>query len=317
MATFNTQLQTIGFAYDWMTGTGYRKIDGFCFTARVDVNAKMYTVNVSCAVPTEESARILNDGLRQYAEQHKKTVKSAFYDGRHISLCYQNKDLVMNIAEGVREAVDVSMYYIQQLGARPICRKCHQVRDTDLYAVEKMVTALCPDCFLTEQQKMEGHTAAESIVTENVPLGLLGALLGGLGGAVLWVLFYLLGKIVIVAGALAAMASYFLYKVFAKRMSKKGVFLSLGIGLVVLLAGMYFAIGVDVFQEFQRAAYPISFSEAFDIVPEYISWNLGVVLFNNIFGLITYLAGAGICLAQFYTDNKTKNRAVRLTGTTL
>lgn len=313
MATFNTQLQAVGFSYDTLTATGYRKIDGFCFTVRIDVNAKMYTVNVSCAVPRAESAQELNAGLQQYAEQHKKSVRSAFYDGQHISICYQDRDLVMNVGNGVREAVDVCMYYIQRLGARPICRVCGQIRESDIYAMEKQVTALCPDCFLAAQRQLESKTAAESEVTENVPLGLVGALLGGLAGAVLWVLFSLLGKIVIVAGALAAMAAFFLYKKFAKRISKKGLFLSLGVGLVILLAGMYFAIGVDVFRDFQDAGYPLGFSEAFDIIPEYISWNVGVVLFNNIFGLVTYLVGSAVCMAQFFNDNKTKNRAIKLT----
>ena len=313
MAGYQTQLQSVGFSFDTLTVAGYRKIDGFCFTVKIDTNGKMYTVQVPCAVPREESVRELNDGLQQYAAEHRRTVKSAFYDGRMISICYQSKEIVLNVANGVKEAVDVCMYYIRLLGASPVCSVCGRTIPADIYAVEHQVMPLCADCFLQEQRKLTGKVRAEADITENIPMGFIGALLGGLAGAVLWVLFSMMGKIVIVAGALAAVAAYFAYQKLAKKMSKKGLILSLAIGLVMLLAGMYFAIGVDVFQGFKDAGYAVNFSEAFELIPDYIAWNVGAFLFNNIFGLVTYLAGAGICVAYFINNNKMKNRAIKLT----
>ena len=145
MAGYQTQLQSVGFSFDTLTVAGYRKIDGFCFTVKIDTNGKMYTVQVPCAVPREESVRELNDGLQQYAAEHRRTVKSAFYDGRMISICYQSKEIVLNVANGVKEAVDVCMYYIRLLGASPVCSVCGRTIPAHIYVLDNKVLHLCGD----------------------------------------------------------------------------------------------------------------------------------------------------------------------------
>ncbi len=312
MANYPMQFQSIGFGMDNLTGTAFRKIDGFCFTVKIDVNGNMYTVSVPCAVHSEEDAQNLNAAMRRYADEHQKTVKSAFYDGREIYICCRSKDLVMKVSEGTREAVELCMYYIRQYSAVPVCSACGRPAELNIFALENKVSVLCEECFSDAQRQIAGETAAKAAAHENIPLGVIGAVLGGLTGAVLWVLFSLMGKIVFVAGALSALAGYFAYKKLGKKISKKSLVLSLLVSFVFLLAGMYFAIGVDVFQSLKNSGIDISFSEAFRWIPDYISLNAGAVLFNNIFGFISFLAGAALCVVQFVNENKMKNRAVRL-----
>ena len=312
MATFMKQFQSIGFGLDQQTVTGYRKVDGFCFTVRIDVNRKMYTVSVPCAVHREEDARNMNAAFQQFAAERKKTVKSAFYDGRQISICYQSKELTINIIDGTKEAVDACMYYIRQYSAVPICPVCGRAIDTNIYAVENAVNAMCGDCFLNAQRKVSDSSSSEQRRVENVPLGIVGAILGGLAGAVLWVLFSLMGRIVIIAGALSALAGYLLYKKLAGKISKKGLILSLVIAFIFLLIGMYFAIGLDVMNGVREYGVHLSLAEAFRWIPEYVSENTGVVIFNNIFGIVSFLAGAGISAAHYQNENKMKNRTIQL-----
>ncbi len=312
MADYPTQFQSIGFSFDSLTATGYRNTDGFCFTVKVDVAGKNCTLDVPCAVHSPEEAHKLNEAVQNYVSEHKRTVKSGFYDGNRLMLCYLARGLVPDVSGDTKEAFDFCMYHLRLYRAVTVCSHCGQAKKTGIYALENHLSSLCAGCFYEEQWQIARKTEEYDAKTENMPLGMVGAMAGGLLGAVLWVLFSMLGKIVVMAGVLSAVSGYFAYKKLGRKISKKGLVLSLAVSFVFLLAGMYFALGADVFRIFRDAGYDISFGQAFQWIPDYVSDNLGTVFFNNIFGLIAYIGGAVICVLQFHTENKIKNRAVRL-----
>ena len=152
----------------------------------------------------------------------------------------------------------------------------------------------------------------ENQVVTNYPMGVLGAVLGGLGGAVLWIITSLLGKISMIAGLFAGIFGYLGFRKFGKKMTLSGLIISLIVSFVFLLAGMYFAIGVDLFNAVKE--YGFTFSEAFELIPVYLTDPdaTGEIIYNHIFGFLSYIAGAGICIAGYYNDKKVKNRMIKL-----
>ena len=54
MASYQTQLESMGFRYDTLTANGYNKINGFCFTVNINPGTKDYIISSACR-PADES----------------------------------------------------------------------------------------------------------------------------------------------------------------------------------------------------------------------------------------------------------------------
>ena len=328
MAGYNEQFRAVGYSYDELTVTGYGKINGFCFTVKIDAGNRLYTLRMPCRIYNEADKDKLNKELQLFVSQRKSWVRSAIYIKNVIVMVFQMTGMSADITKGVKEGTEACLYYARQYGAVSSCQSCGNVVETDIYAIEDEVSALCFNCFSGAHGKMAEKSYNEQNTAENVPLGIIGAILGGLTGAVIWILFSLMGKVVMIAGGLSCLAGYFGYKLLAKKMSKKGLAIALVTAFVMLIAGMYFSFAIRVYNAHNKSidewniSYAefydnetvpkISFSEAFGLVPEYFSDNIGVIIHDYAFGVFIYIAMAVVCVAQYLRENKLKNRAVRL-----
>ncbi len=312
MATIPEQLKEMGFGCDMNTFTGYRMIDGFGFTIKLDTVNRMYTLSVPCAVHSQGEAAQLDEAARMRLNDPQNSLKNAGYDGRTLTLVYFTKNMVLKVSDSLGGVLNICMELIRQFNAVPICSQCGRADSLSIYGLEHNVRCLCPHCFSEIQSNISKKNKAQNEIAENVPLGVLGAVMGGVAGAVVWLLFSLMGKIVFAAGMAAAVLSFYAYRWLARKVSRPGLVLSLVIGFVMMLIGMYFAIGMDVFFGLKDIGHQVSFGEALGLIPDYIRLNLGAVLFNNFFGVFTYFAGAVICILQYRNDRKIKGRAVML-----
>lgn len=324
MANYQTQLQSLGYRYDTGSATGYNKINGFSFVVSILPSSKTYIISTDCKPQNENGAIELNKYLQQFTADRKKTVNSAAFDGKTISISYR-MGMTANITNEVKEATDAIMYFVAQCNCVPICRGCGQAVNTDIYSVGGKVVSLCPNCFNQVQNGMMAETRAEAEKTTNVPMGILGAALGGLVGAVIWIIFYMLGYIVYIAGFAAGFLGLAGFKKFGKKLTTSGVVISIAISFIMLIAGMYLATAIDVYNAFKEY-YDITFADSFSIMsqlfdasselsllsPELHSEFCSSVAYNWIIGIITYIVAAVISVVQFFKDRKVKNQAVRL-----
>ena len=312
MASYQKQLESIGFGYDTLTAKGYHKINGVCFTVDFHPNTKDYIVSAACRPADETAAASMRQAIQQFAAERKKVIKNAAFDGKQIMIIWHTNDINPDIAKYVMDSVNFISYCIAQFRCVPCCSSCGKESYPDIYVIENNIAALCENCFYNTQSQLAGNMYRENQVVTNYPLGVLGADLGGLGGAVLWVITSLLGKISIVAGLFAGMFGYLGFKKFGKKVTLTGLIVSLAVSFVFLLAGMYFAIGVDLFNAVKE--YGFTFSEAFELIPVYLTDPdaTGEIIYNHIFGFLSYIAGAGICIAGYYNDKKVKNRMIKL-----
>ncbi len=85
----------------------------------------------------------------------------------------------------------------------------------------------------------ETATASTTEKKENVVAGIVGAFLFSLAGAVIWVLLDLIGFYAGVSGLVAAVCAITGYKIFAGKLSKKGVIIAAVIALLVLVLAWY------------------------------------------------------------------------------
>ncbi|MDD6490260.1 MAG: hypothetical protein PUG48_10730 [Clostridia bacterium] len=310
MANYQTQLQSLGYNYVQSAATGYAKFNGIPFMVKIDTPSKTYIVSASCCPQDENGAVTLNSYLQQFSADRKKTVNMANYSNNTISIVYK-MGMSTDITANVKEATDAIMYFVAQSSCIPVCNACGQQVATDFYSVRGNVHCLCPNCFNRVQSTMLQQANAESQTSVNYPLGILGAVLGGLVGAVLWVIFSMMGKVVVAAGLVAGFLGVLLFEKLGKKLTLPGLFISLGISLVMLLIGMYFALGIDIYNELKEY---ITFSEAFSLIPYVFSDSeiIGAIIHDWGFGIIGYILTAVVSIGGFFNKRKVQNQAVRL-----
>lgn len=108
---------------------------------------------------------------------------------------------------------------------------------------------------------------------EKVFLGLLGAFLFSLAGAVVWVILDMIGFIAALSGLVGVFCAIQGYRIFAGKLSKKGIIISVIIAFLVLIIAWYACLARDFMNASQKwyengeiensLTYPQAFSTAF------------------------------------------------------
>lgn len=97
---------------------------------------------------------------------------------------------------------------------------------------------------------------------ENVMLGILGAFLFSLVGAVAYFLLYQLDYIASISGIAAVFAANFGYGLFSgKKNSMKGTVISIIMAVVAILIAEYFSLAYEAYDAFKELGAPLSFGK--------------------------------------------------------
>ena len=106
-------------------------------------------------------------------------------------------------------------------------------------------------------------------LSENVPAGIIGAILCGLVGVVLYVVLSVLGYIAGISGFVAFIAAYFGYKKLAGvESSVTGIIVAVIITLVYLVVGEYLSLGWIIYDSYKSAEMSVSLIDSFKQIPD-------------------------------------------------
>lgn len=140
---------------------------------------------------------------------------------------------------------------------------------------------------------------------ENVLLGILGAFLFSLAGAVVWVVLDLIGFIAAISGLVGVFCAIHGYRIFAGKLSKKGIVIAIVIAFIVLAAAWYASIVIAVMR-----ALECPFSFAFKYSIPFLKENglLGSSIWQLVLGLgFAILGSFGTIRMAFMNVNAEKN----------
>jgi len=83
---------------------------------------------------------------------------------------------------------------------------------------------------------------------ENLWAGIAGAFLFSLAGAAVWILLSMIGFIAAISGAIGVICAIQGYRIFGKKLTKRGVIISAVIALIVLVIAWYGCMAYDYWQ---------------------------------------------------------------------
>ena len=116
-------------------------------------------------------------------------------------------------------------------------------------------------------------TQMENLVTEdwekkeNLPLGLIGAVIGILLGSVLWVLIGQIGFIAGIAGYAIVFCGMKGYQLLGKKLTKTGIIICIVLSFLAIIGAEVVSLGITAYRELSEY-YSLTLGESFSLLPE-------------------------------------------------
>lgn len=133
---------------------------------------------------------------------------------------------------------------------------------------------------------------------ENYVTGFLGAILGSIIGMICMIVFFNLGYVSAVAGIVMAVCTIYLYKKFAKGISKEGIIISILVMVLGVFLAYNTAVAISLKSALKEMGFEVSFFKVLVAIPKLIKekyFPYGQYLLNlGLLYLFTFAGAVGI-----------------------
>lgn len=228
---------------------------------RRDNGRTMYNVRISATAANPEAAA----ALTSFLEGHKNSVRHKFSYVCHehfIDLVIPLPNLGKQIPTVINDAVIPTVQYMAMQGFTCGCQHCGDTAAAlDYYQINDTHQMLCGNCSHEVAAILEDNKAATRSQKSSLIPGLVGAFLGSLIGALLWIGIYKLGYIAGIAGAVTVICAFKGYEKFGGALDVKGVLLSVIISAVMIYLANNIAWAWEAYDALKDYGY--TFSETY------------------------------------------------------
>lgn len=147
---------------------------------------------------------------------------------------------------------------------------------------------------------------------ENVPLGIIGAVLFSLAGGLVWIGLYYAGFFAGISGFIGVVAAVFGYIIFGGKSSKKGIIIAVIAALLSLVLGWYMCLTIDIHDAFEswyeegKVIRVPSIFECFTFGPDFLAEpDVAGAYFKDLaLGLFLAIIGGCGFVAKFFKKTK-------------
>ena len=241
--------------------TYYGHMAGFPVVVQYYSADACYVVTYSFHLSSEYA---FEEKIKEFFRLHRKALKATYVSSSPTTLTVRIASRWKDgIAQGIRMSIQAISEELSQLGAVSGCSVCGVEGEYPFAVVNGDVYSLCENC---SQQGQE--LAVAKIQTQgqgSYLTGLLGAILGALIGLLTYVAIGQLGYVAAITGFVMAGCAFYFYRRFGGKRSLGGVFLVIGVMLVIL----YFAVATDLavwlMREESLSIYGLSFFDMLSI----------------------------------------------------
>ncbi|MBQ8802452.1 MAG: hypothetical protein IJZ53_02295 [Tyzzerella sp.] len=182
-----------------------------------------------------------NEMLREFLAQHKGTVKKlakAEANTHKVSLSVAAPNLQKNLPDVLNNSIAPIINYLVNGNYTSGCENCGDtMQQLHCYEINGLHHYICDTCAKEIEASLQEKQVNIKMQKSQFIPGLIGAFLGSLLGAALWILIYRLGYIAGLAGAVTAICALKGYEMFGKHLDKKGVICS----VIIMVAMIFFA----------------------------------------------------------------------------
>lgn len=223
--------QPLGLQADGESGVIFGSRDGYTLTVAAPNAERPYwvTVSVSATGPVAMPQAALDDFARQRPE-----VISLTQNGPLFQLRLKDQKKAQKLGEVLAPAVDALLSMLRASGFMPSCCSCARTDvPVDAYYAAGNLLPLCPDCAARMQQDRDAALLQTQQKPNNTLVGIIGALLGSLIGAVSIVLLSRLGYVSALSGLLMAVCTLKGYELLGGKRTRASVWICIAVMVIM------------------------------------------------------------------------------------
>ena len=201
-------------------------------------------------------------GYLKELQQRHSFVPYAGYNGKDMVSVYVSSK-PQEDKENLTLVISEIEAKCQEYGIHNCCPYCGQERPVTAAVVDQIPTLLCDSCGM---QLSNGGGREKK---ENLPLGLVGAVIGVLLGSVLWVVLGQVGFIAGIAGYAIVFCGMKGYALLGKELSKTGIALCVILSLLMVAGAEIVSLAITIYRELGSLFAPTIW-DAIGRVPEFL-----------------------------------------------
>lgn len=301
----------VGLQYDAARNVIYGQKNEFEFLIYAADNRYPYMLTIQTAARNATGAEITKDEKKEIVKSIDK-IASMNQKGNVITFQQGN----IGNQEKLRTALDDSIRGItsglRAKGYNPCCGLCGQNTATASYQVGSGYAHLCIDCEMRLRDQTHLAEQKDAQKKENVIGGIFGAIVGSLLGILCIVILSRLGYVAALSGVAMAIGVLKGYEILGKKLSKKGIVISIIVMLIMTYVGDRIDWAILAASEWNEnvfdcyRAIPALLAEGYIETGDYIG--------NLVMLYIFLLLGAVPTIISTVGNQKIKNTIVKIGG---
>ncbi len=237
-----------GLAFDNVHSTAYGSFRGYEISIIRIPNGSNFLISMNLG---DMNGIVTQDSLKNMSAEVAKlssvTVRSngatVFETASSLKekTCFDN---LQTCLEGVVE-------YLLARGITNYCYACKSPKPTQTYVFNSTALNICDTCKEPFEQSLMSKISEHSAKPENIPLGIMGAVLGSLIGVAAIVIIGQLGYVAAISGFLLAIFTFKGYEKFSGKMGKVGLAICVVIMIAMVFVGNHLDWAVFLMREFE------------------------------------------------------------------
>ena len=254
----------LGENYKYYYGAYYTKYNGYDITIKYDYASLIYnlTINVKGNENVEKLNKLLSKKDEYLVAKYKNnllTISQACDHSRDIP------KLINNILDDVTN-------YLKENKYKNICKVCNKEEKTTLISIDDNINFVCDKCIKNIEKNHKKELENRKKIKENIPLGIIGAIIGCIPGLLMWILLTYLMINPTVVGLVIMFGSAYFYRYMAKSMKLPGLIISILIGFIFIILANEFTNSYTLYNEYV-SQYNINMIDAYKAIPYYLQTN--------------------------------------------
>lgn len=244
-------------------------IDGFPLIAvfgsqDIDTKNNVNLWNIIFSVKKQNNEEIESKEFREL-QKNTKSISNIDVNGNRLVVNVKSSSNREKEIAFLRESIAQTINFLKENNFIPCCEESQSESELTFAVVGGVYCIISEEVFLgLKNQSLENQRIEEDKV-ENIPLGILGAIIGSFIGAIVQVLIGKMGYVAVISGLAMGFLSMFGYNKLAGKMSIKGTVISLIIVFIMTYIGDRFLWAWLITEEI-----PISLMDAFNHIYEII-----------------------------------------------
>ena len=211
---------------------------------------KQYPSSLQVVIAAKRQEPITKEEIKEMRSNYKNAGK--VIQGNNCLIVNIKALLANKLPEQVEQVTQTTVDFMAARGWEPCCQMCQKDGTMPVAMVGNNYMSVCDDCLTNLQQN--AHLEQQNIASkkESIVMGIVGAFLGSLLGALCIIIVSQMGYVAALSGLVMAICTLKGYEMLGGKLTKKGIIIAILIMIVMTYAADRLDWAIVVAREFEE-----------------------------------------------------------------